>query len=270
MCRACRCVRSKQYISDKRLGKRLRLAFVRKMLHTSDNMIGARGPALELKRRILDRIVDRPGAVWTPVDFLDLGPREAVDKALQRLARLGDLRRIDRGLYDKLGVNTLTGKPTTPDYRAVIEAVARRDKTRLLVDGMTAANDLGLTTAVPARVVVHTDARLRPIRLGNLDIHFKTSAPSRLYWAGRPAMRVVQALHWLHDTLPSNRPTIMRRLSAVLSDEIHGSAIREDLRQGLGAMPIWMQSIARELLAVTAAPGDSIRGDQDGQRGPSR
>ncbi len=233
-------------------------------------MIGTRGPALELKRRILDRIVDHPGAVWTPVDFLDLGPREAVDKALQRLAGSGDLRRIDRGLYDKPSVNSLTGKPTTPDYRVVIEAAARRDHTRVLIDGMTAANDLGLTTAVPARVVVHTDARLRPIRLGNLDIHFKTSAPSRLYWAGRPAMRVVQALHWLHDTLPSNRSAIMRRLSAVLRDETHGPAIREDLRQGLGAMPIWMQSIVRELLAATAVPDDGAHGHRDGQRSPSR
>ncbi len=53
-----------------------------------------------------------------------------------------------------------------------------------------------LTTAVPARVIVLTDARLRPIRLGNQQIQFKTVAPSRLYWAGRPAMRVVQALYW--------------------------------------------------------------------------
>jgi hypothetical protein len=32
----------------------------------------------------------------------------------------------------------------------------------MLVDGLTAANDLGLSDAVPAKVVVHTDARLRP------------------------------------------------------------------------------------------------------------
>jgi hypothetical protein len=32
----------------------------------------------------------------------------------------------------------------------VIEAMARRDQTRLLVDGITAANDIGLTDAVAA------------------------------------------------------------------------------------------------------------------------
>lgn len=64
-----------------------------------------RGPNLDLKARILDRVDRDPGAVWTPVDFLDLGARAAVDKALQRLAKDGALRRVDRGLYDKPSTN---------------------------------------------------------------------------------------------------------------------------------------------------------------------
>ena len=59
-----------------------------------------RGPNRDLKRQILDRI-DAQTAVWTPVDFLELGARASVDKALQRLAAGGDIRRLDRGLYDR-------------------------------------------------------------------------------------------------------------------------------------------------------------------------
>ena len=60
-----------------------------------------RGPALDLKILILARMRPRkPFLVWTPVDFLDLGPRADVDKALQRLAQSNDIRRIDRRLYD--------------------------------------------------------------------------------------------------------------------------------------------------------------------------
>lgn len=33
--------------------------------------------------------------VWTPVDFLGLGNRDAVDKTLQRLVANADLRRMD-------------------------------------------------------------------------------------------------------------------------------------------------------------------------------
>ena len=49
---------------------------------------------------------------------------------------------------------------------------------------MTAANDLGLTDAVPAKVVVHTDARRRAIKLGNVTITFRPTAASKLFWAG--------------------------------------------------------------------------------------
>ena len=159
------------------------------MWYISDMGISAK-TTTDLKARILTRIESTPDSVWTPADFVDIGSRAAVDKALQRLVVAGDLRRIDRGLYDRPRRNAITGRTAVPDYRAVIQAVSRRDNARVLIDGMTAANDLGLTTAVPARIEVLVDARLKPIRLGNQLIRFKTAAPSRLFWAGRPAMRV--------------------------------------------------------------------------------
>jgi len=218
------------------------------MCHTSDMTAPIRGPALDLRARILDRIQAQPRNVWTPIDFLDLAARAAVDKALQRLVRANELSRVDRGLYHRPRMNRLTGQPTVPGHGAVIDAVARRDQSRVVVDGLTAANDLGLTTAVPARVTVLTDARVRSIQLGNQQIRFKVAAPSRLYWAGHPAMRIVQALHWLHDVLGPDRTKILQRLRVILRDPEHGVALRDDLRQGLHTLPTWMQAIVRDLL----------------------
>lgn len=210
---------------------------------------GQRGPNLDLKRAILGRIrPDKSILVWTPNDFLDLGTRSAVDKALQRLALSGDLRRIDRGIYDAPRVNGLTGKPSTPNYTAIIDAVTRREKARFLPDGMTAANQLGLTDAVPAKITVHTDARLRPIHLDKLVIDFKLTAPSRLYWAGRPAMRIVQALHWLHDMLPADGDAILKKIRRIMEDPKQGRAIRDDLGGGLDALPTWMREIVTRLI----------------------
>lgn len=205
----------------------------------------------DLKQAVIDRIATDPEAVWTPRDFADLASRAAVDKTLQRLAAAGELRRLDRGLYDRPRTNPLTRQPTVPDYRAVIQAVARRDQARVVIDGMTAANDLGLTTAVPARVEVLIDARLRPIRLGNQEIRFTAAAPSRLYWAGRPAMRVVQALHWLHESLDDEdeRARIAARLRALFADPSYGKTLRADLRAGLPTLPIWMQEFVRSLVS---------------------
>lgn len=212
----------------------------------------------ELKTHLLQQILTASeNEVWTANDFTALGSRSAVDKVLQRLVATGELRRIDRGLYDRPTKNELTGKPTVPDYRAVIRAVARRDKVRLLVDGMSAANDLGLTTAVPARIEVLVDGRLKPIRLGNQVIHFKTAAPSRLFWAGRPAMRVVQALYWMQDLLSQKeeRDRTMQKLHKILADKDQGNAIREDLQKGFSGVPIWMQPMISELVGKTTAEG---------------
>jgi len=217
-------------------------------------MKDAKSPAA-LPTQILDRISAEPAKVWTPGDFADAGSREAVDKALQRLAKSGELRRIERGLYDKPRLNKLTGKPSAPDYRAVIEAVARRDKARFVVDGMTAANTLGLTNAVPAKIEVLVDARLKPIELGNQKIVFKHAAPSRLYWAGRPGMYLVQALHWVHDTMlaETERSKIDRTIRKLLTDSDGGRNLTEDLRIGLSAMPIWMQDILRKPIMSAGA-----------------
>ena len=193
------------------------------------------------------RIKDAPREVWSPADFANIGSRAAVDKALQRMVASGQLRRIQRGLYDKLSQNALTGKTTVPDYRAVIDAIVRRDQVRWLIDGMTAANMLGLTNAVPAKIEVLVDARLKPVTLGNQKIVFKQAAPSRLYWSGRLGMYLVQALHWFHDVMSNDeeQAAVQSAVRRLLADQENGPALLEDLKGGLSAMPIWMQKILR-------------------------
>ena len=148
------------------------------------------------------------------------------------------------------------------------DAVARRDQARVVVDGLTAANDLGLTNAVPARITVLTDARLRPIRLGNQQILFREAAPSRLYWAGRPAMRIVQALYWLKDVLGPQRATILKRLRRSLDHAPQGAAHRGDLLKGLPTLPSWMQSVVRELLDSKAPTRPEDRHPRAAKRAP--
>lgn len=195
-----------------------------------------------------------PGHVWVPGDFAHLGSRDVIDKTLQRMVLRGQLRRIDRGLYDTPKLNSLTKRPSAPDYRAVIDAIARRDNLRLLVDGMTAANDLGLTDAVPAHVTVYADTRRRSVQLDKLVIDFKMAASSRLYWAGRPAMRVVQAVHWLKDMLAIDDTHVQKRLRQILTDPVHGMVIRQDLTQGFNFLPAWMQDYLRPLIGLSSTP----------------
>ena len=160
------------------------LANVRNLLHISDmnNHLSTRS----LRDEVLLRISRHPNGVWTPGDFVDLAGRDAIDKTLQRLAKSGDLRRIERGLYDLPSFNSLTSRQTVPDYRAVIEAVARRDQARFVIDGMTAANELGLTTAVPARIRSLARCTSQTHLAGHAKDRFQTRRAEQAL-LGRPA-----------------------------------------------------------------------------------
>jgi hypothetical protein len=61
-------------------------------------------------------------------------------------------------------------------------------------------------------------------------------------------MRVVQALQWLQPTLSQDSAAVKKRLAAIFADQNHGTAIAADLKQGLAAMPVWMQNFLRDLL----------------------
>lgn len=204
----------------------------------------------------LDRIHDRiaqsaPSGVWSRADFLDIGTPNAVEKALQRLTRRGDIRRPYRGLYDKPNVSTLTGKMVFPPRASFVDAIARRDKLRVLVDGMTAANDLGLTTAVPARSTIHADTYPRTIEIeasaGDpkattpviYKLDFKRISAKTAFWAGRPAMRVVQALLWFRDER-SSLETAVNGIVRYLARNPDRDRIAQDLRENVQAIPAWM------------------------------
>jgi len=115
---------------------------------------------------------------------------------------------------------------------------------------------------VPAKVVVHTDGRLRPIQLGQLIIEFRLTAASKLYWAGRPAMLIVQALHWLRDTLSEQREAIRGRLKVLLANDA-SALLRDDLRQGLPTLPAWMQNLLRNVLKEIDTDSSTASGSVD-------
>jgi len=69
-------------------------------------------------------------------------------------------------------------------------------------------------------------------------------------------MHIVQALHWLKDTLPADKPRIVKRLTALLDDPVQGDAIRHDLLVGFHTLPAWMQAIVRELPGCDPQSGE--------------
>lgn len=211
------------------------------------------------------------GTAWTPTDFLDLAERATIDKALQRLVHAGTLRRITRGIYDKPQIDKLSGAQEHPDPHAVVDAIARRDGIRVLVDDVTAARDLGFTDQISPTIIVHSEARSRSIQIGDTTITFKPTAPSKLVWAGRPAMRIVQAIRWLHaNGFSLQNEDIAYRLRELIAEPGKGPTILADLTAGLLALPAWMREELKPFLvrkyepkknAQTLPPGPESLGE---------
>jgi hypothetical protein len=134
--------------------------------------------------------------VFSPSDFLDLGSRAAVDQALSRLVRKGMLRRLARGLYDYPKTHPVLGV-VTPTPEAIAKALVGKHGIRLQPSGAYAANLLGLSTQVPAKIVFLTDGPSRTVRVGNQEIRLVRTTPRIMGPARRISGTVIQALRYL-------------------------------------------------------------------------
>lgn len=112
-----------------------------------------------------DRIIKRVrakgrGWVFTPKHFIDFGTRGSVDMALSRLAQAGEIRRIGRGLYDYPRLHDKLGA-LSPDPTDIARAVSVQSGDKLTPSGAAAANQLGLSAQVPAKISYATTGRSR-------------------------------------------------------------------------------------------------------------
>jgi Family of unknown function (DUF6088) len=90
------------------------------------------------------------GSVFTPNDFLDLGSRDAVDKALSRLTTRGVVRRLARGLYEYPREHPELGT-LSPNIEKVAKALTGKDRIRLQPAGAYATNLLAFLNKCPLR-----------------------------------------------------------------------------------------------------------------------
>lgn len=198
---------------------------------------------MSIADRIMKKVAARPVGQWvcTPKDFLDIGSREAVDQALSRLVRAGRLRRVGHGLYGRPRISKLLNRPAPVDMDSAIAAVARRDGVRIMPDGLAAANQLGLTNAVPARFSLVTDGHSRDLKIDGRTVRFRHAGPSVMQWAGKPAAAVVQALRWLGPGAAWDA-NVVSTLNRNLP-----SHVKVDLLHHLRDLPGWALPLARSL-----------------------
>ena len=179
------------------------------------------------------------GTLLCPSALLHLGSRAAVDQALSRLARKGELMRVYQGVYVR-PIQTRFGS-RSPDLEKVLASLSELWAETIVPCGGMAASALGLTTQVPVRSVYLTSGVNRKLRLGGITVELRHAPRWQLAAPHRPAGEAVRALAWLGpEAVEDNLRALECRLSA------------EDMRElaaSRAVMPAWM---AQPVSAIVA------------------
>lgn len=188
------------------------------------------------------RRIRAKGASWafTPSDFADIGDPRAIGMVLTRLLRKGTIRRVRRGVYETPRQHPILGI-VGAGTDAVAQAIARRDALKFLPSGAHAANAIGLTTQVPARLAYGIAGHSRvQLAQGKSMVIFRHRSPKAMALAGR-------ASGWLAEAL--------RNIGRVhiTSDRLRSFGLRlgpkekKQLIEDLRYVPAWMRPFFLEL-----------------------
>ena len=193
-----------------------------------------------LPSQVMSHAAESPeGTLLCPSALLHLGSRTAVDQALSRLARKGDLMRVCQGVYVQ-PIETRFGS-RLPAVEKVIASLSELWGETIVPCGGAAANALGLTTQVPVRSVYLTSGPNRKLRLGELTVELRHAPRWQLTAPHRPAGEVVRALSWLGpDEVEAGLEVVGRKLSA---EDF------QDLAASRAVMPAWIAEPVSKMVA---------------------
>ena len=125
----------------------------------------------------------KPGQIFLPSDFKDLGTSTAIRKALSRLVEQKVLLRMGQGIYatpihDKVFGDVL------PSMEEIAMALAKKDHVKIMPTGQYALNKIGLSTQVPMKMVYLTNGTKKNISLGKSSIVFQPTTTKKLAMIG--------------------------------------------------------------------------------------
>lgn len=186
----------------------------------------------QIDRAILNH---KRGKIFFPSNFAKIGSSTAIRKALNRIEKRGKILRLAQGIYLYPKQSELVGN-IIPSLEEIAEAIAQRDKARIIPTGVMALNKLGLSTQVPLNVIYLTDATPRVIRVGKRRIKFKIASPKLLAAKSEICVLIIQALRELGEE--NITPEIKRKISEVLQHEDP-----RILQHDLSLAPVWIKKL---------------------------
>jgi hypothetical protein len=201
------------------------LALVRKDAIFTDKK--SRGESVQaVDNKIVSRIYGTGrGWAFSQSDFADVGTRAAIDKALQRLAGKGTVRRVMRGIYHYPEYSKRLNLTLGPDMDQVARALARKFRWNIQATGMAALNLLGLSTQVQGRYVYMSDGPNRKYDLDGKELTFEHTAVRDSGFRLRESALLVEGL----KALGPDRITedTVRKLRATIPDDLKPKILKD-------------------------------------------
>lgn len=160
--------------------------------------------------------------VWSVQDFPNL-PFPAVAQTLSRLARHGDIRRVSKGLYYRPRKTAFGMSRPNPK---LLRSAGSRTRT-VFPSGLTAANQLGFSTQVPAREEVATTRGSLPRAMVGRTARVHTRRPEAWAKLTEPEAALLDLIRGRAATSElSAEETISRLLSLLRADGVFERLVR--------------------------------------------
>lgn len=125
----------------------------------------------------------KPGQIFLPSDFKDLGTSTAIRKALSRLVEQKVLVRMGQGIYATLFHDKVFGD-VLPSMEEIAVTLAKKDHVKIMPTGQYALNKIGLSTQVPMKMVYLTNGTKKNITIGKSSIVFQPTTTKKLAMIG--------------------------------------------------------------------------------------
>ena len=158
----------------------------------------------------------KPGQVFFPSDFKELGTSTATRKALSRLVESGQVERMGQGIYVIPKNDKVFGK-VLPSMEQLAEVLAKKEHVKIKPSGQYALNKVGLSTQVPMKLVFLTTGYSKKIQIGKNAIVFKSTTAKKLSMKGDITSLLFLGLEELD--LQKLSPTQMGRIRELLKQE---------------------------------------------------
>ena len=191
-----------------------------------------------IENRIFTKIKKaKRGTLFFSDNFSAFGNAETIRRTLNRLVEAGDIDRVASGIFVRPQIDKIIGK-ITPRIEDIADAIARRDKAKIVPTGAYALNRLGLSTQVPMKIVYLTDGSARKIKAGNYTITFIRTSPKNVAAIGKINRLAIQSLKSIGKENVSQKE-IEQIQNALMKEKV--SYLEHDLR----IAPAWIKEIIR-------------------------